>query len=146
MGESKIESVVLYASIGGYVIFGAIWGGCLAIAIYDGIPANVVVALAMLLFFAVWLSRYRIILSAEKISYRSLFGGTRTIRIVDIGHAFVRNGISAKRQSKLSLGTIVIEPVEGANCPQMLINPKPFSRGGLRKLLNFLNIADTEIL
>src|SRR5665213_47020 len=103
-----------------YVTFGVIWGGCLAISIYDGIVANMVVSLVLLIlsFFAI--ASYRITLNEGGIAYRSLFGGTRFINRAEIKNAEIRSRLPQNFKSDM-FSYLVIDSVRPGSEQEIII-------------------------
>jgi hypothetical protein len=101
------------------------------------VPSDLFVMLvfpALIVLVFLWVSRFRILVSDSQLSYRTLFGGTRSLQLSQIVSA--RTEIGAGR----SLGPfyrLIITPKDGTS--PMVINMKIFSRTDLQKLFAILH-------
>jgi hypothetical protein len=87
----------------------------------------VLVCAAALAFVFLWLSRFRLLITPEAVSYSSLFGGKRTVERSDIAEA----GFAARPGAFESPLTFVIRSGSGR---EVRINAKVFSRTAVREL------------
>ncbi len=124
------------ASASSYVVFGCIIGTPLLILTIATLrhPSSSLVrvvlgCIAALAFAFVWLSRFRLIISPEEISYSSLFRSERTVRREDIAAA----GFARRTGPFESPYTFVIQSRSGT---AVRINAKVFSRAALVQLGN----------
>jgi hypothetical protein len=91
-------------------------------------PEFAVAVSIMPLSFVAWLAAFRLCISEETISYRSLFGGVRSAKVSEIkwirmGHAAGDSGAPLGIELRLHDGT------------GFTINAKPFSREAIAMLL-----------
>lgn len=83
----------------------------------------------------VWIRSFRLVVSDETLVYRSLFGGTRSIQLSEIGKA------ETKLASSDALGPFMqlrIIPKHGLRRRPIVVNMKVFSRNDLRALFEIL--------
>jgi len=87
----------------------------------------------------VWLSRFRVSMSGEVLSHRSLFGGTRSLRFTEIQSAEINADIEFKTQERLApLFKLILwpEPITGKK--PLIINMKVFGKRDLTRVLDLL--------
>jgi hypothetical protein len=101
------------------------------------VPSDLFVMLvfpALIVLAFLWVSRFQILVSDSQLSYRTLFGGTRSLQLSQIVSA--RTEISPGRL----LGPfyrLIITPKDGT--PLIVINMKIFSRNDLQELFAILH-------
>jgi hypothetical protein len=88
-----------------------------------------VAVLAAPLAFSVWLAAFRLEISEETITYRSLFGGVRTAMVADI------ESIGAARTAPVSKSPLQLE-VRLRDGTAFAVNVKPFPREATIMLLS----------
>src|SRR5262245_3908513 len=90
----------------------------------SGLPFDIEFAVAVLaapLAFSAWLAAFRLEISEEAITYRSLFGGVRMVTVADI------QSIGAARTAPGSKSPLQLE-VRLRNGTAFTVNVKPFPR------------------
>jgi hypothetical protein len=90
---------------------------------------------AVILLTFLWIRKFRILVEDSVLSYTSLFGGTRTLNLVDIEVARTEHGPQALLGPFFRL---VVQPTAFANKPPIIINMKIFSRRDLEELFVIL--------
>jgi hypothetical protein len=94
------------------------------------IPAFAGCEAAWILCYA-WLSRFRIVIDAECLSYRSLFAGTVSYQFTEIRHIAMESGIRDYCDRFKPLVRLVIKPRKDLDAKPVYINLKVFSRSGV---------------
>lgn len=97
------------------------------------------ICVVILSFFIVWLSCFRIEISEEALSYRSLFSRKRTLSLSNVGRAEVcvgYNNYSDRFRPPLRL---VVQPRAGINERPIIINIKVFHRKNIDFLVSVLS-------
>jgi hypothetical protein len=89
---------------------------------------------ALILLAFLWISRFEILVSDSQLSYRTLFGGTRSLQLSQIESA--RTEIALGRLLG-PLYRLIITPEDGTTV--VVINMKIFSRNDLQKLFAILH-------
>ena len=115
-----------------YVVFAAILGTPLGISAFaassqPSFLKAVLICLAALGLAFLWLSRFRLVITPETVSYSSLFARERTVPRADIAAA----GFAARTGGLESPFTFVILSGSGS---EIRINAKVFSRTAVREL------------
>ncbi len=134
-------------SIRPYIVFGLMWGLPLAAIPFITLRGNFtgawqvvgLLAGALVLSFS-WINRFRIILSEESLSYRTLFGGTVSLNLVDIKKAYLTCGWRnySDQVCCQPLFALVIEPKPSTPSREILINAKMFSQKDLQRVMDYL--------
>src|SRR5664279_5720397 len=115
-----------------YVVFAAIVGTPLGVSAFAAsrqpsfLKAVLICLVALGLAF-LWLSRFRLIITPDAVSYSSLFARERTVQRADIAAA----GFAARTGGFESPHTFVIRSGSGS---EIRINAKVFSRTAVREL------------
>ncbi len=117
-----------------YVVFAAIVGTPLGISAFAALNQPsflkaVLICLAALGFAFLWLSRFRLLITPEAVSYSSLFVPERTVQRADIAAA----GFAARTGGFESPFTFIIRSGTGS---EIRINAKVFSRATVSELCN----------
>ena len=115
-----------------YAVFAAVVGAPLGISAFAALNKPsflkaVFICLAALCFAFLWLSRFRLVITPEAVSYSSFFAPERTIQRADIAAA----GFAARTGGFESPFTFVIRSGSGS---EIRINAKVFSRATVSEL------------
>lgn len=148
ISDSSTELVVR-ASRGTYIVFTIMCGWFLLLGTivafknptafwYGGANGGplwqpVVGAFVIWIYCLVWIKSYRITLARGVLSYKTLWGGTLSIPVSDIGE------ITMSAWSGLR-----IEARSGTNLKPIIINVPIFAKKDLAKLLDALNVPKTK--
>jgi len=132
------------AATSSYVVFSVLLGIPIAILIAATIrnPAawpGVAILAALLAAILLWLRSLRIELTAEHLVYRTLFGGTCTLRRVDILRARIQIGGPGRTAPPFRL---VVEARPETREGALVINLKPFARDELDRLFAELGVPE----
>ena len=119
-----------------YLVFAAIVGTPLGISAFAAFRQPfflkaILICLAALGLAFLWLSRFRLVITPEAVSYSSLFTRERTVQRADI----VAGGFAAHTGGFESPFTFVIRSGSGS---EIRINAKVFSREAVRELCTLL--------
>jgi hypothetical protein len=82
-----------------------------------------------------WLSRFRVQITHDALSYRSLFSGTRVLRMEEIEVANVVVGKYGPGEAFKPYFRLELMPRQGVSRPPITINLKVFSRNDMRRIL-----------
>jgi hypothetical protein len=115
-----------------YLVFAAIVGTVLGISVWAAFKEplslmTIPVCLAALGFAFLWLSRFRLVITPDAITYSCLFGTERTIRREDITAA----GFAPRTSGFESPFTFLVRSGSGG---ELRINTRVFSRAAVREL------------
>ena len=104
--------------------------------------AALTAAIGMILYF--WIYLFRIEVDAYKLSYTTLFGGRRTLRLSDLGS--VRFMVGYRRYCDRFLPPVRLEIClrKGVDGPCMVINAKIFDHKALNELMRRLDLHAHE--
>lgn len=127
-----METYTYRAATSSYVVFGIMCGVLALLGAWAAMTSPmswgpVLIPVIAFALACLWLSRFRLVFSADALSYRSLFAGEHTIRydsISSITSVFLAGRFSPPQR-------ILVKTEDGA---QMYINTKVFSREALSKL------------
>jgi len=145
--EIKSPAVQLRASFVPYVVFVLIWGTLLvmwSIAAFSGTIAGTWKAIAIsscaLGFAVLLLSRFQIVLADDSISYRTLFGGTRVLKLSEIERAQFNSGPQSywDRFGLEPLDRLVVQPHSITGKAVLIINGRVFSNSDIKRVIHFL--------
>lgn len=128
-----------YAVLAG--IFGLLLVFCLALALAKparGAWQSVAIVAAVFTYVIVWIAAFRLKVADGILSYRSLFGGVRSLGLDEIQLAEIK--IDFERKFGPPLG-LLITPRSGCQKPKILVNMKVFGKEDLHKLFDILGPA-----
>ena len=94
------------------------------------------ISLALLSSVLLWIHSFELVFSDDTVSYKTLFGGTRSFRIADIETAAIKMNFE---QRGSGLITLVLQPRPGVDQPPLYINLKPFKAHELSAFFGLLN-------
>jgi hypothetical protein len=129
-----------HASLGSYVVFGIMFGSVIIFGVFLVVNGHhaawkmVMIFGGVLAFTSLWLARFKLTITAESVTYRSLFGGTRSVSrsdIVTVQHA-------TQTSSLESPFTVVVVTRDGVS---LRINGKVFPLEAARKLFGLVEQA-----
>jgi hypothetical protein len=106
----------------------------------QGWPATCVIALFPVAFASVFfagLRAYRVEVREDRLLYRTLVGGTKSIAFAEIAHARFRIGRRTRRGEPFV--RLELDPEPGSRAPSLRINLKVLSRADMNKLLARVN-------
>jgi hypothetical protein len=146
--------VVMRAGAATYVVFAIVFGLLLALVLapaiqgkpmllrsgskvlLEGWPATCVIAgfpVGMAAVFFTWIRAFRIEAREDRLSYTTLFTGTRSITLSEIAHA--RYCIGGRRNRGDPFVRLELEPRPGSGAPFLKINLKVLRRPDVVRLL-----------
>ena len=124
------------AALSTYVIFGFfVLPGCGVMLLDRRIQTTICFSAILILIFA-WVRRFRIVVDETSLSYTSLFGGKKIVKLDDITTAHTEIG------SKDRFGPVMrfeLECKPPSREHQIVINMKVFSRKDLHSLFEILH-------
>jgi len=136
--------LVLRASRGTYFVFSMMWCPLLPLGIAcvfkdprafwaKGIWVPVAIPLLVWVYCLLWIRSYKITLAQGLLSYKTLWGGTLSIPVSNIGEItmFAWSGLR-------------IEARSGTNLKPIIINVPIFAKKNLAKLLDTLNVPKNK--
>jgi hypothetical protein len=123
-----------------YVIFCGMFGFFFALGILIGIrpggdPTVTLASAAVFILSILWVRAFRLVIADGAISYRSLFGGTRSISATDIEKAATELNLRSGFRPPIQL---IIYSTNTREDRPIRINMKVFSREDLRRVFDFL--------
>jgi hypothetical protein len=148
------------AAASAYVVFGAIFGLLLALVLapafrgrpldlragsrvlLEGWPATCVVAgipAALGAAFFAWLRAFRLEVREDRLEYRTLFGGSKSIPLSEIAAA--RYCIGGRRRATEPFVRLELDARPGSLAPALRINLKVFGARDVGRLLARVNAA-----
>lgn len=137
----KREEVVLRACLSAYVVLGLIFG---FLTLMTGIAAHAqnnmllpfLVCAVAWFFSIVWLVSFRVGVSTNSLSYRSLFGGNRVLRLADIRSIIRESGVRQYGDRFRPFVRLVVTTVSDGQ--RIDINLKVFSTRDIQMLIQGL--------
>ena len=123
-----------------YVIFCGIFAFLFAMGIRAGIGTGrdrriTLATAAAFLLSIVWVWAFRLVIADGVISYRSLFGRTRSISLADVEKAATELNLRSRFRPPMQL---IIYPAKATGKQPIRINMKVFSREDLGRVFDFL--------
>lgn len=121
-----------------YVMICGVFGFLFAMGIVAGLgprgDGRITIATAATFILSIlWVWAFRLVIADEVISYRSLFGGTRSISLADIEKAATELNLRSGLRPPMQL---IVYPANGER--PIRINMKVFSRDDLGQVFDFL--------
>lgn len=145
MTVNSTNPIVLRAAASAYVVLGTIFGfmslmaGLAASSDRSMRPAFAACAVAWIISY-IWLSRFQIVVGADSLIYRSLFGGTTEFRFTEIRNLVVESGIRDYSDRFKPFVRLVITPSRELHAKPLYINLKVLGASGVRQLLDALRV------
>ena len=132
---------VMRPAISAYVAFWVIFGFPALLLAFNyarfGIDFEAFILICgVLLFVTIWLRRYMITIDGENLTYRSLFGGTRTIQRAQIGKVAFLTGLHSFKDRFRPWLRVEIKPKDDPRL--IVINCKVLRRDDLAFLKKYL--------
>jgi hypothetical protein len=123
-----------------YVIFCGMFGFLFALGILIGIrpggdPTVTLASAAAFILSILWVRAFHLVIADGVISYRSLFGRTRSISATNIGKAATELNLRSGFRPPMQL---IIYPMNANEDRPIRINMKVFSREDLARVFDFL--------
>lgn len=138
--------LLLRACPSAYIVFIVITGFPLLLSIiamykkYDpSLWALILVLIFIMLLSIIWLRVYKVILSDDSITYYSLFGGCKTIKILDIENIRVIFGGYKYPHIFRPMFSLIIWPISLSKKP-IFINVKVFDKQGISELVRIIEL------
>lgn len=136
MVEPEHSIIDARAAISTYAIWVTISGFLFVLYLFTNLGATPKILLGSISALTLlWIRAYRIIFDGRTITYRTLFGGTKSIELASITSARTEVG------TKDRLGPMFRLVLEGSGAsgePPIVINMKPFKREDLQRLSKIL--------
>jgi hypothetical protein len=128
---------IVFALICGPLV---IWSSAAFSGTITGAWKAVAISSCALGFAILWLSRFQIVLADDSISYRTLFGGRRVLRLSEIERAQSNFGPHSywDRFGLEPLDRLVVEPYSITGKAALIINRRVFSNSDIKRVLHFL--------
>lgn len=98
-----------------------------------------VLCLLCIAFIFLWLASYKLELSDDRISYRTLFRGTMSLLLYEIDKVEVKLGITTYSDRFRPTIRMIFKPKSNIEKPEIVVNLKIFSKGDLALLQDFIN-------
>jgi hypothetical protein len=149
MTQKLGEKIVLRAGLSTYVVFGIIFGfltllsGIASSADRGMAPVFAVCAFAWLVSY-LWISSFRLEISEDTLTYRTLFSGTSTYHFTEIVHIRRESGVIQYSDRFKPFVRYVVTPETSSRRP-LLINAKVFSAQALREFKDALQARYRKI-
>ena len=136
--QSLATAIDAKACASTYAVFSVMFGllVMLGIAVAIKSPGTWQVAAipgGMLVAFLLWARAFRLTIAGEVLSYRSLFGGTRSIRLADVETAETKLA-----PLKYPVTQLIVTPKAATGQPPIIINMKVFSKQDLHRVFDVL--------
>jgi hypothetical protein len=145
VGMSAPQELCLRASGSSYVVFGLMGGVPLLLSLFIAQyreamfwQASVLCFLVTAVFF-VWLASFRLELSENIISYRTLFGGSCSLQLNEIAKVEIKAGSFDYSDRLKPTIRLIITPIPSVMKPPIVVNMKVFRREDMSELLERLN-------
>ena len=142
--------LVIRACTSTYVVFGIMWGILIPLCLYNAIyllPHDwqpVELLSGILIGFFIMIRMFKVVVTADSISYRTLFSGTRKLAFSNIQKACVRVGVDEDDKFAPFI-RLELTPISSINSQPMRINLKVFSLDDVHQLLTILPSLGVEI-
>lgn len=112
------------------------------VALEDSSSGQAVVILIFIgLITFIWIKSFKLTFSGNTVSYRTLFGATKSIDLVEIKKAYTEVGGRTKKGKFKPMICLSLEPKSSQQEP-IYINLKVF---GQNELVDFLDVLDSEL-
>jgi len=147
---SDSQTLVFKAVRSAYLVAGIVFGSLtlltgLADISDKSIRTFFFLCLGCWIFSYVWLARFRLVSATESLSYRSLFGGTRTYRMLDIRRITKEVGFREYSDRFKPHVRLVIRPHTEISRFSVYVNLRVFGKPGARQILDDLQIKFNAI-
>jgi hypothetical protein len=143
------QNLVLRPALSAFVVLGVMFGflsfmaGLMAVSDKSMIPAFAACMIAWVLVY-VWLFCLRLVVSAESLSYTTLFRGRRSYDFSEIRRISVESGIKEYSDRFKPLVRLAVTPIDGLGSV-VYVNLKVFSRKDVKHLFDALREAFNRI-
>jgi len=128
-----------------YLVFTIVWGALLVlfsiVSMHKGkiLWLPIAICLFAMAIFYLWLGFYKLELSNNSITYRSLLRGTSSLAFSETDRVEIQTGHSKYSDRFRPTIRLVIKPKPFVNKPHLVVNLKVFNKSDLIRLDNYLN-------